>query len=152
MQRRVKCLMKIPPQEIRDRIRVAGIRNCIAQYPASKIAVLPDNPFVYPVFKVRNKSFVYMSEDQTRLHLKALREEQEALVAEDPAAARRCLLITGGKPDLAPAGVVCLTKPFRPDELITAVGALHPADSGTGSPAAPAACPLSASETAPAWK
>lgn len=37
-----------------------------------------------PVFKVRNKSFVYMSEDQTRLHLKALREEQEALVAEDP--------------------------------------------------------------------
>jgi CheY-like chemotaxis protein len=53
----------------------------------------------------------------------------QALVAEDPAAARRCLLITGGKPDLAPAGVVCLTKPFRPDELITAVGALHPADS-----------------------
>lgn len=37
-----------------------------------------------PVFKVRNKSFVYMSEDETRLHLKALREEQEALVAEDP--------------------------------------------------------------------
>lgn len=53
----------------------------------------------------------------------------QALVAEDPAAARRCLLITGGKPDLVPAGVVCLTKPFRPDELITAVGALHPADS-----------------------
>jgi hypothetical protein len=37
-----------------------------------------------PVFKVRNKSFVYMSEDETSLHLKALREEQEALVAEDP--------------------------------------------------------------------
>ncbi|MEV5964759.1 MmcQ/YjbR family DNA-binding protein [Kribbella sp. NPDC051952] len=37
-----------------------------------------------PVFKVRNKSFVYMSGDETRLHLKALREEQEALVAEDP--------------------------------------------------------------------
>lgn len=36
-----------------------------------------------PVFKVRNKSFAYMSEDQSRLHLKALRE-QEALVAEDP--------------------------------------------------------------------
>jgi CheY-like chemotaxis protein len=53
----------------------------------------------------------------------------QALVAEDPAAARRCLLITGGKPDLVPAGVVCLIKPFRPDELITAVGALHPADS-----------------------
>jgi hypothetical protein len=37
-----------------------------------------------PVFKVRNKSFAYMSEDTTRVHLKALREEQEALVAEDP--------------------------------------------------------------------
>jgi hypothetical protein len=37
-----------------------------------------------PVFKVRNKSFLYMSEDESRLHLKALREEQEALVAEDP--------------------------------------------------------------------
>jgi hypothetical protein len=37
-----------------------------------------------PVFKVRNKSFVYMSEDESSLHLKALREEQEALVAEDP--------------------------------------------------------------------
>ncbi|TCO48699.1 hypothetical protein EV646_104521 [Kribbella antiqua] len=37
-----------------------------------------------PVFKVRKKSFAYMSEDGTRLLLKALREEQEALVAEDP--------------------------------------------------------------------
>lgn len=37
-----------------------------------------------PVFKVRNKSFAYLAEDQTRMHLKALREEQEALVAEDP--------------------------------------------------------------------
>ena len=56
----------------------------------------------------------------------------QALVAEDPASAGRCLLITGGKPDGVPAGVACLTKPFRPDELIGAVGALgalHPADS-----------------------
>src|SRR5438552_4547673 len=37
-----------------------------------------------PVFKVRNKSFAYLSEDLTRMHLKALREEQEALVAENP--------------------------------------------------------------------
>ncbi|WP_350281046.1 MmcQ/YjbR family DNA-binding protein [Kribbella sp. HUAS MG21] len=37
-----------------------------------------------PVFKVRNKSFAYLSEDQSRMHLKALREEQEALVAENP--------------------------------------------------------------------
>ena len=53
----------------------------------------------------------------------------QALMAEDPAVAGRCLLITGGKPDVVPLGVVCLTKPFRPDELITAVGALRPADS-----------------------
>ena len=55
----------------------------------------------------------------------------QALVAEDPAAAGRCLLITGGKPGVVPPGVVCLTKPFRPDELITAVGALHPAAPAT---------------------
>jgi CheY-like chemotaxis protein len=53
----------------------------------------------------------------------------QALMAEDPAVAGRCLLITGGKPDVVPVGVVCLTKPFRPDELITTVGALHPAGS-----------------------
>jgi CheY-like chemotaxis protein len=53
----------------------------------------------------------------------------QALVAEDPAVAGRCLLITGGKLDELPVDVVCLTKPFRPDELITAVGALHSADS-----------------------
>jgi CheY-like chemotaxis protein len=56
----------------------------------------------------------------------------QALVAADPTAAGRCLLITGGKPDVVPAGVACLTKPFRPDELITAVGALHPAVSAAG--------------------
>jgi CheY-like chemotaxis protein len=55
----------------------------------------------------------------------------QALVAEDQAVADRCLLITGGKPDLVPVGVACLTKPFRPDELITAVGALHPGHSAT---------------------
>ncbi len=53
----------------------------------------------------------------------------QGLVAEDPAVAGRCLLITGGKADEVPVGVVCLTKPFRPDELITAVGALRHADS-----------------------
>jgi hypothetical protein len=39
-----------------------------------------------PVFKVRNKSFAYLSADEARLLLKSLREEQEALVAEDPEA------------------------------------------------------------------
>ena len=52
----------------------------------------------------------------------------QALVAEDPAAAGRCLLITGGTPGVVPGGVVCLTKPFRADELIAAVGALRPGD------------------------
>ena len=37
-----------------------------------------------PVFKVRNKSFAYLSEDGTRLLLKALREEQEAQPMERP--------------------------------------------------------------------
>jgi hypothetical protein len=37
-----------------------------------------------PCFKVRKKGFVYLSADETSVMLKALREEQEALVAEDP--------------------------------------------------------------------
>jgi hypothetical protein len=37
-----------------------------------------------PAFKVRNKGFVYLSADETSVMLKALREEQEAMVAEDP--------------------------------------------------------------------
>ncbi|MEU4391224.1 MmcQ/YjbR family DNA-binding protein [Kribbella sp. NPDC023855] len=37
-----------------------------------------------PAFKVRKKGFVYLSADETAVMLKALREEQEALVAENP--------------------------------------------------------------------
>lgn len=37
-----------------------------------------------PAFKVRKKGFLYLSADETKVMLKALREEQEALVAEDP--------------------------------------------------------------------
>ncbi|TCM41860.1 MmcQ/YjbR family DNA-binding protein [Kribbella sp. VKM Ac-2568] len=37
-----------------------------------------------PAFKVKNKGFVYLSGDETSVMLKALREEQEAMVAEDP--------------------------------------------------------------------
>jgi hypothetical protein len=37
-----------------------------------------------PAFKVRKKGFAYLSEDEQRLILKALREEQHALVAESP--------------------------------------------------------------------
>jgi hypothetical protein len=37
-----------------------------------------------PAFKVRGKGFVYLSEDSESVYLKALREEQEALCAEQP--------------------------------------------------------------------
>ncbi|MFC0628867.1 MmcQ/YjbR family DNA-binding protein [Kribbella deserti] len=37
-----------------------------------------------PVFKVRGKSFVYFSAEGDRASIKAFREEQEALVAENP--------------------------------------------------------------------
>ncbi|MFK4086744.1 MmcQ/YjbR family DNA-binding protein [Kribbella sp. NPDC020789] len=39
-----------------------------------------------PAFKVRKKGFAYLSEDLSRLIVKAYREEQEALVAENPEA------------------------------------------------------------------
>lgn len=37
-----------------------------------------------PAFKVRRKGFAYLSEDETRLFLKAFREEQQAMIAENP--------------------------------------------------------------------
>jgi DNA-binding response OmpR family regulator len=52
----------------------------------------------------------------------------EELVAADPAAAGRCLVITGGAAGRLPAGVAYLTKPFQPGELIDAVRALHQPD------------------------
>lgn len=59
----------------------------------------------------------------------------EAVLAEDPAAASRCLMITGGNPGLLPDGVACLAKPFRPTQLLAAVRALHrPAISTPSSP------------------
>ncbi|MET7997973.1 hypothetical protein ABZU76_44525 [Amycolatopsis sp. NPDC005232] len=33
---------------------VAQIRDCLQRYPASRVAVLPDNPFAYPAFGLRN--------------------------------------------------------------------------------------------------
>jgi CheY-like chemotaxis protein len=53
----------------------------------------------------------------------------DELVADDPAAAGRCLVITGGATRVIPQGVAFLPKPFRPDDLISAVRALHQADS-----------------------
>jgi CheY-like chemotaxis protein len=49
----------------------------------------------------------------------------EALLAEDPGIARRCLLMTGGTTGELPDGIAHLAKPFQLGELIDAVGALH---------------------------
>jgi CheY-like chemotaxis protein len=46
------------------------------------------------------------------------------MISEDPAAAGRCLLITGGAAAALPPGVRFLLKPFRPGELLDAVRAL----------------------------
>ena len=53
----------------------------------------------------------------------------DALVAQDPAAAGRCLLITGGSSGVVPHDVAILAKPFRPADLLDAVRALHQPDS-----------------------
>ena len=55
----------------------------------------------------------------------------EELRAADPDSARRCLLVTGGLTDRAPAGVACLSKPFQPADLLSAVDAMRSA-TGTG--------------------
>jgi CheY-like chemotaxis protein len=47
------------------------------------------------------------------------------LLAQDPAAAGKCLIVTGGTRDMLPRGVACLTKPFTPDQLLAALRALH---------------------------
>jgi len=47
-----------------------------------------------------------------------------AMLAADPAAAARCLVITGGTAGQLPPGVACLPKPFRPADLLGAVQAL----------------------------
>ncbi len=49
----------------------------------------------------------------------------DALRSENPAAAGRCLMMTGGAADTIPDGVACLTKPFQLGQLLDAVRALH---------------------------
>ena len=48
----------------------------------------------------------------------------EELRSADPAAARRCLVITGGPADAGPAGLAFLAKPFRAADLLDAVHSL----------------------------
>ena len=52
----------------------------------------------------------------------------DALLADDPAAASRCLMVSGGDTLSLPAGVAFLAKPFRPADLVSAVRALGEAD------------------------
>jgi len=70
-----------------------------------------------------------------------------AMLAEDPAAARRCLVVTGGGQAGVPPGVARLAKPFRPDELVRAVRALHPPAAVPGPPAVVSGAPSPASAT-----
>jgi CheY-like chemotaxis protein len=60
----------------------------------------------------------------------------DELRLEDPAAVRRCLVMTGGAVEALPDGVGRLAKPFRLDELIEAVRAMteQEADSGSAQP------------------
>ncbi len=60
----------------------------------------------------------------------------DTLVAQDPAAAGRCLVITGGSSGVVPHGVAILAKPFRPSDLLDAVRALHQPDSAATRPPA----------------
>jgi len=60
----------------------------------------------------------------------------ETMLARDPAAAGRFLVITGGSTAIVPRGVACLAKPFRPADLLQAVRALHQEDSA-GTPVPP---------------
>ena len=58
------------------------------------------------------------------------------LVTADPAAAGRCLLVTGGGMTEALPGVGCLAKPFDPEALVRAVRALRGPDAAGGPDAA----------------
>jgi CheY-like chemotaxis protein len=75
------------------------------------------------------------------------------LAAQDPAAPRRCLLVTGGGPGLVPAEVAYLAKPFHPGDLVAAVRALHTAHHAApgpgGAPAGPAPAAATAAEPRP---
>jgi len=66
----------------------------------------------------------------------------DALLADDPAVASRCLMVTGGDTLSLPAGVAFLAKPFRPAELVSAVRALGgPAGPGPEPPPGPDPAP-----------
>jgi ActR/RegA family two-component response regulator len=61
-----------------------------------------------------------------------------AIAAGHPAAAKRCLLMTGGSAGEIPDGVPYLTKPFKIAELVSAVKALHATETTQAPPDAQA--------------
>jgi DNA-binding response OmpR family regulator len=65
----------------------------------------------------------------------------EELRSQDPAAAGRCLVMTGGDTGVIPDGIAYLAKPFEPGELIKAVLALHQPDTVPAPGRRPAAAP-----------
>lgn len=65
----------------------------------------------------------------------------EELRSRDPAAAGRCLVMTGGAIGMIPDGIAYLAKPFEPGELIEAVRALHQPDPVPAPGRRPAAVP-----------
>jgi len=73
------------------------------------------------------------------------------LVADDPAAAGRCLVITGGGSRGIPDGVAVLPKPFRPGDLVSAVRTLYQPDAAgpAGAPAPRAAAGPAGAPAAP---
>jgi CheY-like chemotaxis protein len=80
----------------------------------------------------------------------------EALRTANPAAAGRCLMMTGGATDTIPDGVARLTKPFKLDQLLDAVHALQqiPRQAAASQPAgiSPATGPVPAARPVPATR
>ena len=78
----------------------------------------------------------------------------EALRSANPAAAGRCLMMTGGATDAIPDGVARLTKPFKIDQLLDAVRALQqiPRQATASQPAgiSPGTGPVPATRPVPA--
>jgi CheY-like chemotaxis protein len=77
----------------------------------------------------------------------------DELRSADPAAAGRCLVITGGALDALPDDIACLVKPFQRGDLLEAVRALRKPGAGgpAGQPAIviPAAAPRPTAEGLP---
>ncbi len=66
----------------------------------------------------------------------------EELRSADPAAAGRCLVITGGPATALPAGVAVLAKPFTPAQLLAAILAVQQPDTGVSRDRPPAGIPV----------